>query len=433
NNPAVLEKLKSIIKSSEGPVTFDGTAFKYTDSEGNSQTLTLAELVKTHETLTTLTKGNAGTYTYKSENDSEVVIDVVGDVSSNFDSIANNPAVLEKLKSIIKSSEGPVTFDGTTFKYSDNEGNSQTLTLADLVKTNETVTNLAYVLETGMLTYSNETPEEQTVNLRSVVETFQSIGSITPNSADGTLVIKNGKGAVSNLNVKELIQEQGQALTGTGITVIGGEKSLLSAASLKITPGSANQVLSTNDEGDGAMWIDDISANNGLQKSGRFIQLGGSIFKPTELTTTAKNTLAIKGLASGDLKDHYVVMDKDGALRKLRASLPNFFYMPSLLIPTAADQVVNEVGVSGESFGKINLYDRYQKQFKTPMVKNPGASSVLPVLQSSELDYIVTWYDVEVFENVSVSDKGVLSYKVKANADITLGSFMNIVLAVKPL
>ncbi|MBW3520515.1 hypothetical protein KO524_15295, partial [Flavobacterium sp. NKUCC04_CG] len=80
NNPAVLEKLKSIIKSSDGPVTFDGTAFKYSDSEGNSQTLTLVDLVKTHETLTTLTKGNAGTYTYKSENDSEVVIDVVGDV-----------------------------------------------------------------------------------------------------------------------------------------------------------------------------------------------------------------------------------------------------------------------------------------------------------------------------------------------------------------
>ncbi|MBW3520517.1 hypothetical protein KO524_15305, partial [Flavobacterium sp. NKUCC04_CG] len=68
--------------------------------------------------------------------------DVVGDVSSNFDSIANNPAVLEKLKSIIKSSEGPVTFDGTTFKYSDNEGNSQTLTLAELVKTHETLTTL---------------------------------------------------------------------------------------------------------------------------------------------------------------------------------------------------------------------------------------------------------------------------------------------------
>ncbi|MBW3519810.1 hypothetical protein KO524_11640, partial [Flavobacterium sp. NKUCC04_CG] len=144
NDDDVLNELIRKLQGStvSGNLIFNGTTFKYSDNEGNSQTLTLAELVKTHETLTTLTKGNAGTYTYKSENNSEVVIDVVGDVSSNFDSIANNPAVLEKLKSIIKSSEGPVTFDGTAFKYSDSEGNSQTLTLAELVKTHETLTTL---------------------------------------------------------------------------------------------------------------------------------------------------------------------------------------------------------------------------------------------------------------------------------------------------
>ena len=102
-----------------------------------------------------------------------------------------------------------------------------------------------------------------------------------------------------------------------------------------------------------------------------------------------------------------------------------FFYMPSIIIPTSQDQVPQG------QFGHIDLHSYYIAQFANSFRRNPGATTMLPVYSPTQLDYYITWYDETVFSNVNVSDEGILTYSVIPNADITIGSFMNIIFAIK--
>lgn len=59
------------------------------------------------------------------------------------------------------------------------------------------------------------------------------------------------------------------------------------------------------------------TADNGLTITNYNVQLGGSLVKPSVLTTTAGFTLAIKGLQTGAKADEIVTMDTNGVLRKI--------------------------------------------------------------------------------------------------------------------
>ncbi|KQN36371.1 hypothetical protein ASE92_09675 [Pedobacter sp. Leaf41] len=205
----------------------------------------------------------------------------------------------------------------------------------------------------------------------------------------------------------------------------------------QITTGTTGQVLITKADGTTTQWVDqatladNTTADNGLTKTANNIQLGGVLTQATIITASATNTLAVAGLQTGALKDRIMVVDPTTSIiKQVKAAMPKFFYMPSVIIPTAADQVVAEAGISGESFGVINVYARYIKQFATPLASSTGAPA-LPTLPSNELYYYITWYDNTVFANVKVSAEGILTYDVIKNADVTVGSFMNIVFAVK--
>ncbi|MCM0667684.1 tail fiber domain-containing protein [Flavobacterium tyrosinilyticum] len=60
------------------------------------------------------------------------------------------------------------------------------------------------------------------------------------------------------------------------------------------------------------------TADNGLTITSGNIQLGGTLIKPSVLTTTAANTLAIPGLQAGAKADEIVTMDANGVLRKIK-------------------------------------------------------------------------------------------------------------------
>src|SRR5690554_940531 len=120
-------------------------------------------------------------------------------------------------------------------------------------------------------------------------------------------------------------------------------------------------------------------------------------------------------------------------------AMPKFFYMPSIIVPTSEDQL-NAPGsgataadwfIDATGEGGIDLHARYTAQFGTPMVTNTTQTTTLPTLTATQLDYNITWYDTNVFTSVSVSNTGVLTYTVDDNADVTVGSFMNIVFSVK--
>lgn len=76
---------------------------------------------------------------------------------------------------------------------------------------------------------------------------------------------------------------------------------------------------------DGSNWVKNnpnIIANNGVYKDGNTVKLGGPLTEPTEITTSATNTVAIKGLEeSTNNEDLIVVVDKNtGILRQKSAS-----------------------------------------------------------------------------------------------------------------
>jgi hypothetical protein len=61
-----------------------------------------------------------------------------------------------------------------------------------------------------------------------------------------------------------------------------------------------------------------LTFENGLTKSGNVVQLGGTLLKPTTLSTDATNVLKISGLQSGSLAtDSLVVSSTDGTLKRV--------------------------------------------------------------------------------------------------------------------
>lgn len=157
--------------------------------------------------------------------------------------------------------------------------------------------------------------------------------------------------------------------------------------------------------------------------------IDGSSFKSYEnsLLVYNTNTSSITGVEEyKNVTPGYYYWETDRWIRMTSTKDQQFFYMPSIIIPTSSDQVA-----TGSTFGTIDLYAIYKSQFTNAMVRNTNASTTLPIYKTNQLDYYITWYDDSVFTNVKVSDKGVMTYQIKPNSDISIGSFMNIIFAVK--
>ncbi|MEG0850098.1 MAG: hypothetical protein RSF34_14365 [Flavobacterium sp.] len=204
---------------------------------------------------------------------------------------------------------------------------------------------------------------------------------------------------------------------------------------------------------------EEVKAESGVEINDDKVKLGGNLKRATTIIqdgnaftiATGGSNLNITGLnktkvqatdATNGITDRLLAVGSDDKVKALKAAMPKFFYMPSIIVPTSLDQL-NAIGsgkITGDTFdnnlgvGSISLYGRYNAQFGTTgTATQPSSPSapLLPVLPANQLHYYVTWYDVNVFSSVSVNSSGVMSYTLKPNADITVGSFMNIVFAVK--
>lgn len=148
------------------------------------------------------------------------------------------------------------------------------------------------------------------------------------------------------------------------------------------------------------------------------------------------------------------------------SSMPKFFYMPSVILPTTQEQVdelnsiyvppstnpvtpnyftftppvvntdtsVNPpiVTITTPAKCTVNLYNVFKHQFVTPKGQSSGATGLTDfVLDATKYEYYVTFLDENVFTFVSLSNEGILEYQIKSDAIIRNGSFMNIVLKVK--
>ncbi|WP_010249477.1 hypothetical protein [Myroides injenensis] len=103
-----------------------------------------------------------------------------------------------------------------------------------------------------------------------------------------------------------------------------------------------------------------------------------------------------------------------------------FFYMPSIVFDTStlASDLTKD------------LYAEYKKQFALQgnVVISSGApdkdqGGIPHFTKPEDLFYYVTDYDTSVFENISISEKGIMKYDIKSNGSPY--SIMNIVFVVK--
>ena len=112
-------------------------------------------------------------------------------------------------------------------------------------------------------------------------------------------------------------------------------------------------------------------------------------------------------------------------------------YLPSIVLKTTTGSYT------------IDLYDVYLAQFRggvsaatntgtstssvTTSFAKSSSNAILRVFEKTDLDYFITYFDSNVFSNVSVNANGVLTYDVTSAGEnaVSEDTFMNIVLQEK--
>ncbi|MVX37054.1 MULTISPECIES: hypothetical protein [Myroides] len=212
----------------------------------------------------------------------------------------------------------------------------------------------------------------------------------------------------------------------------------------KISSHGANEFEVLMSDGDGGARWEYVSVDSG---SGDFeesdtIEIDGdedgegAFFKDLKFNVKEESienkhivneSIRVEKISSHGANEFEVLMsDGDGGARWEKVSgggsniaSPKFFYLPAIYVEM----------VSGQS-NSIELYNVYEEQFGSPMLSSNG-NSTLPVYDKYELNYYVTYYDKNVFEDVNLDSNGKLSYTVKQGAKPTGRTFFNIVLEVK--
>ncbi|MBJ2126739.1 hypothetical protein JC605_20710, partial [Flavobacterium sp. IB48] len=190
------EKWNRIVVSGEIPATtgtviYNSTTnqFSYMDNAGNLKVIDMEEIVKTNQTVTRIINNGSGSYTYKNEAGDEVTINVINDVADNFQTIVNNGDVKRIIENIVNKTEGNISYNAETteFTYTDKNGDTQIVDMKEIVKANETVTEIANN-GSGSYTYKNEAGDEVTIDvINDVADNFQTI----VNNGDVKRIIEN--------------------------------------------------------------------------------------------------------------------------------------------------------------------------------------------------------------------------------------------------
>lgn len=176
---------------------------------------------------------------------------------------------------------------------------------------------------------------------------------------------------------------------------------------------------------------------------------------PADGTANSISTKA-DGTGSTDVDQRFnaqyvVTADKNGVLGRVSSIETKLFYMPAVYLPLTEDEVA--LNASNPSYLShfasysptdgfvIEIYLLFAHQFginpnidATPMVMSDPSAVLWKANWGyvvSDYDYFITYYDTDVFEDVSVTTNGLLRYKVKAGAVPTAKTYMNIVLKKK--
>ncbi|MBB1140440.1 hypothetical protein H4K33_13195 [Myroides sp. WP-1] len=201
-NSEVINSLNTFI-TYNGYVKFDGENFTYVNQNGDVVMISIGDLVRMHETVTTLTNVD-GVLTYTNEAKTEVKVDIPA-------LIADNETV-----TTLNDVDGVIT-------YTNEENIAVTVDIPALVTANETLTTLKNVeaieenedgdeIKTYTLTYTDEAGAENPIDIEVLVRGHETITSLEYDPANYILTYTNEAGQSTILKLKELV-EGGESLT----------------------------------------------------------------------------------------------------------------------------------------------------------------------------------------------------------------------------
>ncbi|MCD9855716.1 hypothetical protein LUD75_13415 [Epilithonimonas sp. JDS] len=171
-------------------------------------------------------------------------------------------------------------------------------------------------------------------------------------------------------------------------------------------------------------------------------QVGIGTANPTNTfhVVSTANPVRFEGMQTGAAADRVVVSDTNGVFKLAPVASLNYFYAPSMVLPTVNANLPAYTTYNAGTF-TVDLYAVYSNEYgltaSTPTatrssLKNPTGTT-LPVLGASALEYFVIYFDNTVFDpnTIAVSDTGILTYQVLPSAVVTEKTFMNIVFKIK--
>ena len=349
----------------------DGT-FTYTDEAGNDVTF--------DANTTSMTDNGDGTYTFTNANGDEITIDVPADVVNNFNEIVNS---------------GPVTINGTTY-------NTVEEYLQQFVAGNETLTVLTDNGD-GTFTYTDEAGNDVTFDANTTTVT---------DNGDGTYTIENANGDSVTVDVVgDVVNNFNEVVNGGPVTVNGNVYNTVEEY-LQQFVGDNETLTVLTDNGDGTFTYTDEAGNDVIFDA---------------------NTTSMVDNGDGT----YVFTNANGDSINVNTNAPKFFYMPAVIFETVQtgtglqrnlyDDYLKQF--TGQQFDVAHGANGYSRTYTGGLVGSTGAPTSIQVFQSNELYYYVTYYDENVFANLSIDANGILTYDIISNASPT--SYMNIVFVIK--
>ena len=248
----VLNELITVLGDTHvgGNVYYDGDSFTYVDELGDTHEITFEEIVQANETVTTLVDNNDGTYTYTNEAGDSVTIDVPASVVENFETIVNdgNTEVIDQLITVLGDTYvgGNVYYDGDSFTYVDELGDTHEITFEEIVQANETVTVLVANAD-GTYTYTNEAGADVIIDIpASVVDQFENIYNQIVNEE----ITVNGDLYSSFEEYLTQIVTNNSNFKDNDFITVTGDGTTTSPYEVSIKEGAADSMLITNEEGD---------------------------------------------------------------------------------------------------------------------------------------------------------------------------------------
>ncbi|EHQ43593.1 collagen triple helix repeat-containing protein, partial [Myroides odoratus DSM 2801] len=231
NRTEVQEILNQYITENGGNIHYDGGSFTYLDENGNTVTMDMTTIIQGSETVTTLVKDplNNGKYIYTNEAGVEVVIDVTTEVTNNFEEIINRTEVQEVLNQYITENGGNIHYDGGSFTYLDENGNTVTMDMTTIIQSNETVTTLVKdPLNNGKYIYTNEAGVEVVIDVTTeVTNNFEEIINRTEvQEVLNQYITENGGNIHYDGGSFTYLDENGNTVTMDMTTIIQGSETV---------------------------------------------------------------------------------------------------------------------------------------------------------------------------------------------------------------